>query len=95
MLSVYESQPDEFSFSQSWGWRSSSFFAEENDWMVDEVDMPEDTTWLPGLQEGRLGDEEEEGRYGGGRADEDGLARKSGGGLAGGKLRFMVTLGLI
>lgn len=101
MLSVYESQPDEFSFSQSWGWRSSSFFAEENDWMVDEVDMPEDTTWLPGLEEGRACDEETKGRYGGGQADDDDTTlganppKQNGGGLAGGKLRFMVTLGLI
>lgn len=94
MLSVYESQPDEFSFSQSWGWRSSSFFAEENDWMVDEVDMPEDTTWLPGLQQGRVGDEIMDGRYGG---DEDDTAHgtKKSGSLVGGKLRFMVTLGLV
>ena len=101
MLSVYESQPDEFSFSQSWGWRSSSFFAEENDWMVDEVDIAEDTTWLPGLEEGRVGDEEAKGRFGGGQADDDDAtlgansSKQNGGGLVGGKLRFMVTLGLI
>jgi len=102
MLSVYESQPDEFSFSQSWGWRSSSFYAEENDWMVDEVDVPEDTTWLPGLQEGRARDGEAEGRYEGGHTDGHDTTlgahmerNNGGGGLTGSKLRFMVTLGLI
>ena len=98
MLSVYESAPDEFSFSQSWGWRSSSFFTDENEWLVDEVDLGEDntTTWLPELQEG--GDE----RYASGQGQEDKTtdtdashARRGGNGLAGGKLRFMVTLGVV
>jgi len=96
MLSVYESAPDEFSFSQSWGWRSSSFFTDENEWLVDEVDLGEDSTsWLPDLQEGR--DE----RYTQGEAedkttDTDAHPRQRGGnGLAGGKLRFMVTLGVV
>ena len=97
MLSVYESAPDEFSFSQSWGWRSSSFFTDENEWLVDEVDLGEDNTaWLPELQEARdesYTQNEAEDKT----MDTDAMHSKQrgGNGLAGGKLRFMVTLGVV
>jgi hypothetical protein len=29
MLSVYESAPDQFNFSQSWGWKSSNLMLDE------------------------------------------------------------------
>ena len=29
MLSVYESAPDRFNFSQSWGWKSSTLMLDE------------------------------------------------------------------
>lgn len=90
MLSVYESAPDEFSFGQSWGWRSSSFFTDENEWLVDELDGGEDRLWQ---EEGRFEtDVEEDGTATTGL----GNGRKGTGvGLAGGRLRFMVCLGLV
>ena len=43
MLSVYESAPDTFNFSQSWGWKSSTLMLDDglmSDEAVDEMDMP-------------------------------------------------------
>lgn len=42
MLSVYESAPDTFNFSQSWGWKSSTLMLDDgimSDEGVDELDM--------------------------------------------------------
>ena len=40
MLSVYESAPDRFNFSQSWGWKSSTLMLDEG---MGSVDVPEDS----------------------------------------------------
>ena len=47
MLSVYESAPDRFNFSQSWGWKSSTLMlddgmlsGDEGETQVGVMDMP-------------------------------------------------------
>ena len=43
MLSVYESAPDKFNFSQSWGWKSSTLMLDDGlmpDEGAEDVDMP-------------------------------------------------------
>lgn len=100
MMSVYESAPAQFSFGQSWGWRSSSFFTDENVWLVEELDVTEET-WLAGAQDsGRAGEVDASGFTGEDREDDDstivpGSKRAAGNSLAGGKLRFMVALGVV
>lgn len=80
MLSVYESAPDRFNFSQSWGWKSSTL-------MLDEGMMGEDEAGggvVGGADE--VGGGLEGGKVGG----------SGGGGVKGrgdGKLRFMVVIG--
>jgi len=63
LLSVYESAPDRFNFSQSWGWKSSTL-------MLDEVA-------LNGREEGSQGSEQgqTEGTRGGLRRASDGKLR--------------------
>ena len=41
MLSVYESVPDKFNFSQSWGWKSSTLMVDEGDEDRDDFTLPE------------------------------------------------------
>lgn len=48
MLSVYESAPDRFNFSQSWGWKSSTLMlddgmlsGDEGEAQVGVLDLPE------------------------------------------------------
>ena len=41
MLSVYESAPDKFNFSQSWGWKSSTLMLDEGI-LGDEMDEPKE-----------------------------------------------------
>lgn len=50
MLSVYESAPDRFNFSQSWGWKSSTLMLDEG--LLGEDDDMEGT--LKGRGDGRL-----------------------------------------
>lgn len=42
MLSVYESAPDRFNFSQSWGWKSSTLMLDEGMMGEDESGGPEE-----------------------------------------------------
>ena len=51
MLSVYESAPDKFNFSQSWGWKSSTL-------MLDEGLLGDDTDDVKDDVDGHLGDKE-------------------------------------
>lgn len=52
MLSVYESAPDKFNFSQSWGWKSSTL-------MLDEGLLGDDTDDVKDDTDGGLGGERE------------------------------------
>ncbi|KAK6431236.1 hypothetical protein LTR95_012602, partial [Oleoguttula sp. CCFEE 5521] len=83
MLSVYESAPDKFNFSQSWGWKSSTLMLEENGFGIGgEVgSMAEGETREVGVLEERDGDAgvERDGGRGGEKGD--------------GRLRFMVVIG--
>lgn len=95
MLSVYESAPDNFNFSQSWGWKSSTL-------MVDEEvcggpgpgpgsDFVEGSaTGVTGLDIGALDDDNSD-LLGGVTAAELEEGRRKGEG----KLRFMVVLGVV
>lgn len=92
LLSVYESAPDQFNFSQSWGWKSGSLMLDEG-------------FGASGAAAGSLGSAVELGMGGDGegldRKETEGLDRKAS--LAGGKkrwkpkgegkLRFMVVIG--
>ncbi len=55
MLSIYESAPDRFNFSQSWGWKSSTL-------MLDEISIPSNTEDVtsPGAPLGKRTDGEVE-----------------------------------
>ena len=95
MLSVYESAPDRFNFSQSWGWKSSTL-------MVDEglLGGDEDDVGGGGRDDG--GEGGAGGGVGGGGGGLEGggkTSRGAGGAAAGargdGKLRFMVVIGNI
>lgn len=46
MLSIYESAPDRFNFSQSWGWKSSTL-------MLDEVGLTGEHGGDEGRKRGR------------------------------------------
>ncbi len=52
MLSVYESAPDRFNFSQSWGWKSSTLMLDEGILGDDGVD--DDVAGAKGRGDGRL-----------------------------------------
>lgn len=79
MLSVYESAPDTFNFSQSWGWMSSTLMVDEG--IMDDADEGA----VPGSSEG-----EGPGGISGAGKVSDGLGVK---GKGDGKLRFMVVIG--
>lgn len=81
MLSVYESAPDRFNFSQSWGWKSSTLMLEDGceDGLVGIVDEADLVGGVGGDGEG---------------ATEEGAKRKGGSG-GDGRLRFMVVVGNI
>lgn len=57
MLSVYESAPDNFNFSQSWGWKSSTLMLDEGI-LAEESESREDADVIPGSgasrREGKL-----------------------------------------
>lgn len=84
MLSVYESAPDRFNFSQSWGWKSSTLMlddgmmsGDEGEQQVGVLDMPPDGTDA-------------------GAGAVPAAAREGGSTKAGdGRLRFMVVIGNI
>ena len=80
MLSVYESAPDRFNFSQSWGWKSSTLMLDEG-LLGDDLD---DGAKDEGAQEVGSGGEKVGGAGGGGVR-----------GRGDGKLRFMVVIGNI
>ena len=79
MLSIYESAPDQFDFSQSWGWKSSTL-------MLDETAMGEGRGGGGG---GGLSVDGAGGGGGGGGLGPSGVVTKKGDG----KLRFMVVIG--
>ena len=79
MLSVYESAPDNFNFSQSWGWKSSTLMVDDED----EDDCNEHV--------GRGGDSN--GHMAGSEAKDE--AKKDWKRARDGKLRFMVVLGVV
>jgi hypothetical protein len=82
MLSVYESAPDRFNFSQSWGWKSSTLMLDEG-LLGDEG--PEDEIGVGSGDGGPTGS-------GTGLPTATGRALK---GRGDGKLRFMVVIGNI
>jgi hypothetical protein len=82
MLSVYESAPDRFNFSQSWGWKSSTLMLDEG-LLGDEG--PEDEIGVGSGDGGPTGS-------GTGLPTGTGRALK---GRGDGKLRFMVVIGNI
>ena len=53
MLSVYESAPDRFNFSQSWGWKSSTLMLDEG-LLGDDEDLAEGGPGLKGRGDGKL-----------------------------------------
>lgn len=81
MLSVYESAPDRFNFSQSWGWKSSTLMLEDGceDGLVGVVDEADLVGGVGGDGDGATG---------------EGVKRKGGSG-GDGRLRFMVVVGNI
>ncbi|KAK4549478.1 hypothetical protein LTR36_006475 [Oleoguttula mirabilis] len=92
MLSVYESAPDRFNFSQSWGWKSSTLMLDEGLLGEDEeggAASPANLGQMPSSQQddgGSAGEGAKVGGTGGG----GGRAMK---GRGDGKLRFMVVIG--
>ncbi|KAK0255284.1 hypothetical protein B0A54_03233 [Friedmanniomyces endolithicus] len=82
MLSVYESAPDKFNFSQSWGWKSSTLMLDDGLMGSDEG---EDSA------SGVLPKDDEPGSAGG----EKGSSGRTMKGRGDGKLRFMVVIGNI
>lgn len=54
MLSVYESAPDTFNFSQSWGWKSSTLMLDEGLLSEDGVEDPEGPVGGTVKRDGRL-----------------------------------------
>lgn len=82
MLSVYESAPDKFNFSQSWGWKSSTL-------MLDEGLLGSGGSGGGGV--GGVGDEEVSVGVGG----EEMGAKAREGARGDGRLRFMVVIGNI
>ncbi|TKA83029.1 hypothetical protein B0A55_00832 [Friedmanniomyces simplex] len=79
MLSVYESAPDKFNFSQSWGWKSSTLMLDDGLMGGDEGD------------ESVLPKDDEPGSAGG----EKPMSGRTMKGRGDGKLRFMVVIGNI
>ncbi|WPG98250.1 Hypothetical protein R9X50_00103800 [Acrodontium crateriforme] len=83
MLSVYESAPDEFTFAQSWGWKSSTLMLDEGLWSGgDEEDNDLGSREATSVDHGE---------------NIDGRTSREGGraGNGDGKLRFMVVIGNI
>ncbi|KAK3074147.1 hypothetical protein LTR53_003677 [Teratosphaeriaceae sp. CCFEE 6253] len=79
MLSVYESAPDKFNFSQSWGWKSSTL-------MLDDGLLGDDGDDATLPKDDEVGSSPAEKPVGGGRTMK---------GRGDGKLRFMVVIGNI
>lgn len=96
MLSVYESAPDNFNFSQSWGWKSSTLMVDEEICGAGPGPGPSSdfaepsSTGITGLDIGALDDDSGE-LLGGITAGELEEGRRKGEG----KLRFMVVLGVV
>lgn len=94
MLSVYESAPDKFNFSQSWGWKSSTLMLDEGLLSQDDADQQigvlEATTSAreDGTADGST-------VAGTGLTKEEGTVKKTSRSAADGKLRFMVVIGNI
>ncbi|EMC99574.1 hypothetical protein BAUCODRAFT_62778 [Baudoinia panamericana UAMH 10762] len=87
MLSVYESAPDRFNFSQSWGWKSSTL-------MLDEGLLGEDADDAAGPQPSPTSANAEEAAGNAAAALPEKIG--SGRGMKGrgdGKLRFMIVIG--
>lgn len=80
MLSVYESAPDRFNFSQSWGWKSSTLMLDEG--LLDETDDLQHEVGDAGIPVSDGG-------------KEAGPAPRTMKGKGDGKLRFMVVIGNI
>jgi hypothetical protein len=85
MLSVYESAPDRFNFSQSWGWKSSTLMLDDGMMSDDDVDQQVGIIDMPpdGSDSAGPGHSASAGR--------DGTRAKAGDG----RLRFMVVIGNI
>ncbi|KAK5123555.1 hypothetical protein LTR85_002593 [Meristemomyces frigidus] len=96
MLSVYESAPDRFNFSQSWGWKSSTLMLDEG-LLGEEDDVVAGSGGAGGLSPssgqqdelvGSAGEAGSGGKVGGGGGGGRGMK-----GRGDGKLRFMVVIG--
>lgn len=89
MLSVYESAPDRFNFSQSWGWKSSTLMLDDGMFSDDEIDQQVGVIDVPpdGSDLGGPGQPSSAAREG-----NTGTARPKAGD---GRLRFMVVIGNI
>ncbi|KAK5701787.1 hypothetical protein LTR97_004605 [Elasticomyces elasticus] len=83
MLSVYESAPDKFNFSQSWGWKSSTLMLDDGLMGGDEGD------------ENSLGALPKDDEPGSSAGEKSGGAGRTMKGRGDGKLRFMVVIGNI
>ncbi|GAB7362591.1 hypothetical protein MBLNU230_g2905t1 [Neophaeotheca triangularis] len=100
MLSVYESAPDKFNFSQSWGWKSSTLMLDEGLFSSqqggEQGEMEKDEGGFMGGG-GGAGEERRGGVAGGGGGVGAGAGafRERGAGDGNGKLRFMVVIGNI
>ena len=85
MLSVYESAPDRFNFSQSWGWKSSTLMLDDGMMSDDDVDQQVGIIDMP-----------PDGSDSAGPGNPTSAARESTRPKAGdGRLRFMVVIGNI
>jgi len=87
MLSIYESAPDRFNFSQSWGWKSSTLMADEG---RDEKGSGAGAGTGTG-EEDTGGAADKVGKLDKGKVK--GSVGRAGGGTEEGNLRFMVVIG--
>jgi hypothetical protein len=89
MLSVYESAPDRFNFSQSWGWKSSTLMLDDGMLSEDEVDQQVGVIDVPpdGSDLGGPGHSSS--------APRDGNTATARSKSGDGRLRFMVVIGNI
>ncbi|QIX02000.1 hypothetical protein AMS68_007517 [Peltaster fructicola] len=91
MLSVYESAPDKFNFSQSWGWKSSTLMLDEGLLSQDEGDQVGEST--TGRDEG-VAEDDDGANLNVTSAKVEG-GRKTIKSLGDGRLRFMVVIGVL
>lgn len=91
MLSVYESAPDKFNFSQSWGWKSSTLMLDEGLLLQDDTDRVLEAG--SGREDGRA--EDGDAFFAGASTKDEGSGRKKVQSIGDGKLRFMVVIGIL